>query len=107
MILGCDWIYDHTVGMNLKAREFTIEKDGNQICLQDETLPYKKFLVSHKKMHKLLNKGVVVYVQKLQLTEERQTFILALSGILSAIDDIFQEPTDLPPARDIDHKIPL
>jgi hypothetical protein len=27
MILGCDWIYDHShVDINLKTREFTIEK---------------------------------------------------------------------------------
>jgi hypothetical protein len=42
------------VGINLKTREFTIEKEGEKICFQDETLPNKKFLVSHKKMNKLL-----------------------------------------------------
>jgi hypothetical protein len=68
IILGCDWIYDYSpMCINFKTKEFTIEKDGKRVCFQDETLPNKNFLVSHKKMHKLLNKGVVgavIYVQK-------------------------------------------
>jgi hypothetical protein len=58
IILGCDWIYDYSrVGLNLKTREFTIEKEGNQVKLLDETLLNKNFLVTHKKMKKLLRKG--------------------------------------------------
>jgi hypothetical protein len=54
IILGCDWIYDYNrVGLNLKTREFTIEKEGNQVKLLDETLLNKNFLVTHKKMKKL------------------------------------------------------
>jgi hypothetical protein len=54
IILGCDWIYDYSrVGLNLKTREFTIEKEGNQVKLLDETLLNKNFLVTHKKMKKL------------------------------------------------------
>jgi hypothetical protein len=71
LILGCDWIFEFSlVSPNLKTREFTIEKDGEKICFKDETLPNAKFLVSHKKMKRLLNKGAVgavVYVQKLQV----------------------------------------
>jgi predicted aspartyl protease len=110
IILGCDWIYDNSlVGINLKIIDFTIEKDGKQVCFQDETLPNKKFLVSHKKMKKLLNKevvGAVIYVQKLQM-EEPHALIPELSELLATFDDIFQEPTELPPARDVDHMIPL
>jgi hypothetical protein len=53
IILGCDWIYDYRpVGINLKTRQFTLEKEGLKITFQDETLPNKDFLVSHKKMKK-------------------------------------------------------
>jgi hypothetical protein len=98
------------VGNNLKTREFTIEKNGNKVCFQDETLPNKKILVSHKKMNKLLNKGAigaVIYVQKLQVEENTKALLPQLSDILTSFDDIFQEPSELPPARDIDHRIPL
>jgi hypothetical protein len=111
MILGCDWIYEHSpVGINLKSREFTIEKNGEKICFQDETLPNKKILVRHKKMAKLLNKGVVgavIYVQKLQLEENTKASLPELPGILQGFDDIFQESKELPPPRDVDHRISL
>jgi hypothetical protein len=58
IILGCDWLYDYSpVGLNLKTREFTIEKQGIQIKFIDETLPNKNFLITHKKIEKLLRKG--------------------------------------------------
>jgi hypothetical protein len=71
LILGCDWIFEFSlVGINLKTRGFTMERDGQRICFKDETLPNEKFLVSHKKMKKILQKGevgAVIYVHKLQL----------------------------------------
>jgi hypothetical protein len=73
-------------------------------------LPNKNFLVSHKKLNKLLHKGVVsavVYVQKLQLDSATTCPTPELSNILSAFEDILQKPKDLPHARDIDHRIPL
>jgi hypothetical protein len=76
LILGCHWIYEFSpVGLNLKTRDFTIEKEGQMICFKDETLPNAKFLVSHKKMEKLLKKGAVgavVYLHKMQAPEPNQ-----------------------------------
>jgi hypothetical protein len=44
IILGCDWIYDYSpVGLNLKTRDFIIEKEGPKIKFLDETLPNKHF----------------------------------------------------------------
>jgi hypothetical protein len=71
LILGWDLILEFSpVGLNLKTREFTIEKEGQKICFKDEILPNANFLVSHKKMEKLLQKGAVgavVYLHKLQV----------------------------------------
>jgi hypothetical protein len=81
-----------------------------KITLQDETLPNKDFLVSHKKMKKMLSKGVagvVIYVQKLQMENTDQTPPPELSTLLAQYDDVFQEPIDLPPDREVDHQIPL
>jgi hypothetical protein len=76
LILGCDWIFEFIpMGLNLKTRAFTIEKEGQKICFKDQTLPNAKFLVSHKKMKKMLQKGVVgavVYLHKLQVQEPNQ-----------------------------------
>jgi hypothetical protein len=93
----------------LKTREFTVEKDGMKVCFQDETLPNANFLVSHKKMKIMLKKGVVgvvIYVQKVQMDKHSNT-IPQLTGLLQQYEDIFQEPKELPPPRDVDHQIPL
>jgi hypothetical protein len=111
IIFGCDWIFEFKpVGINLKTREFTIEKDGEKLIFKDETLSDAKFLVSHKKMKKMLTKGAVgavIYVQKLQLTDPNRQHLTPLQDILDQFSDVFAEPAELPPPREVDHKIPL
>jgi hypothetical protein len=111
IILGCDWIYDYSpVGLNLRTREFTIEKQGQRITLTDETLPNKHFLVTHKKMKKLLRNGAVgavLYIQALQMHPSDNSTPPAIEDILQKHKAVFEEPTTLPPQRDIGHKIPL
>jgi hypothetical protein len=96
IILGCDWIYDHNpIGINLKTREFTLDKDGTKISFKDETLSNKDFLISHKKMKSMLRKGtvgVVIYVQKLQMNATSSTTPSALSDLLEEYSDIFKRP---------------
>jgi hypothetical protein len=50
--------------------------------------------------------GVVIYVQKVQMDKHSNT-IPQLTGLLQQYEDIFQEPKELPPPRDVDHQIPL
>jgi hypothetical protein len=111
IILGCDWIYDYSlVGLNLKTRKFTIEKEGVKLTLLDETLPNKHFLVPDKKMKKLLRKGAVgalLYVQDLQLQEHGTPILPGIENLLQKYKPVFDEPTQLPPPRVVDHKIPL
>jgi hypothetical protein len=73
-------------------------------------LPNANFLVSHKKMKRLLHKGAVgavVDVQKLQLHQPKSPQPPPLQILLNKFKDKFAEPTKLPPQRDIDHSIPL
>jgi hypothetical protein len=111
LILGCDWIYEFNhVGLNLRTREFTLEKAGQKICFKDETHPNEKFLVSHKKMKILLHKGAmgaVVYIQKLHLQHPESVQHPSLQELLDQFKDVFEEPTSIPPQRDVDHTIPL
>jgi hypothetical protein len=87
IILGCDWIYDYSpVGLNLKTREFTIEKVGQRITFKDETLPSKHFLVTHRKMQKLLRKGVlgvVLYVQVVQMNTPDKITMPSIAVVLN------------------------
>jgi hypothetical protein len=98
------------VRLNLKTKEFTIDKSGAKIILKDETLPNKHFLVTHKKMQKLLRKGVVgdvLSVQALQIDPPDKPIRPAIQAILDRHSKVFEEPIELPPERSIDHKIPL
>jgi hypothetical protein len=111
LVLGCDWLFEFSpVGIILKTREFTIEKSREKICFKDETLPNENFLVSHKKMKRILHKGAigaVVYVQKLHLHQPESPHPPPLQRLLDQFKDVFAEPQNLPPKRDIDHSIPL
>jgi hypothetical protein len=98
------------VGINMKTREFTIEKEGQKLCFKEETLPNANFLVSHKKMKKLLQKGAVgamVYLHKLQVQEPNTPIPTLLQKLLEKFREVFAEPSTLPPQREIDHTIPL
>jgi hypothetical protein len=86
VILGCDWIYDYSPErLNLKTREFTIEMLGQRITFKDETLPNKHFLVTHRKMQKLLRKGAiggVLYVQAMQMQAPDTTTTPSIAALL-------------------------
>jgi hypothetical protein len=61
-------------------------------------------------MQKLLRKGavgVVLYVQALQMEENVASTLPVVEAVLEQHKTIFQEPTELPPKRAIDHIIPL
>jgi len=57
-ILGVDWIFMHSpVGFNLKTREFSITKYGDQpITFHDESIPPKHLLIGPRKLYHLLQK---------------------------------------------------
>jgi hypothetical protein len=91
------------VGINLEIREFTIEKEGRKICFKDETLPTANFLVSHKKMNKILKKGAmgaVVYVQKIQVQQPTAAQPKQLQTLIDKFQVVFSEPATLPPKRE-------
>jgi hypothetical protein len=88
----------------------TIEKEGAQVKFLDETLPNKHFLVTHKKMKKLLRKGAIgaiLYIQALQMTETTLPAPPGIEALLQQYNQVFIEPTTLPLPRAVDHKIPL
>jgi hypothetical protein len=98
------------VGLNLKTREFSIEKNGTKLTLVDETLSNKHLLVTHKKIKKLLRKGVVgalLYVHALQMLQYDTSTLPSIKRLLNKCMQVFEEPTQLPPTRIVDHKIPL
>jgi hypothetical protein len=115
IILGADWVYMHSpVGLNLKTREFSITKDGVElITFIDETLTQHNVLISPKKLCKLLKKKAIGVVMMLSGGQQQDTTIKctpvdpSITNLLKKYENIFQEPTILPPQRSIDHAITL
>jgi hypothetical protein len=101
------------VGLDLRRREFSITKKGLDIMtFVDETIPDSKQVISTKQLHKLLKKkaiGAVIVLNNSskQNTESALEIPVGIIHLLSEYADIFQEPTQLPPPRSIDHSIPL
>lgn len=61
-------------------------------------------------MNKLLNKGIsgfILHLNSLSLQAPHSSAPPAISALLQQYSEVFQEPTTLPPHRDIDHAIPL
>uniref|UniRef100_A0A0A9HKJ0 Reverse transcriptase domain-containing protein n=1 Tax=Arundo donax TaxID=35708 RepID=A0A0A9HKJ0_ARUDO len=113
MILGCDWIYQHSpIGMDLKKRTLSITKDGiSRVQFSDFTDPGKSSNIDEIKLHKLLAKGVMGYLLQLKVVQPEaqpnQDNSALVSEILDQYAEVFNEPSGLPPKRDCDHTIPL
>jgi hypothetical protein len=51
--------------------------------------------------------GAVVYLHKLHVQELDKSTPPSLQRLLEQFNDVFAKPKQLPPQRDVDHKIPL
>uniref|UniRef100_A0A0A9CDC9 Uncharacterized protein n=1 Tax=Arundo donax TaxID=35708 RepID=A0A0A9CDC9_ARUDO len=114
MVLGADWIYIHSpIGLNLQTRQFSVTKYGGLvITFIDETLPDRNCMVGTKKLCKMLKKGSVGAVVVLnnsgdQDAQTENNVPDALKPLIQQYNDIFTEPSEVPPSRQIDHSIPL
>ena len=114
IILGADWIFNHSpVALDLKRRELSITKGNSQIVtLVDEMVHPHGLVIGTKKLCHLLKHKAVGAVVVLQNSQLKQSFPSgdihpSISALLQEFHDVFQEPSDLPPQRAVDHGIPL
>jgi hypothetical protein len=112
--MGADWIYTHIpVGLNLRRREFSITKDGKElVTFVDETFTTSNQVIGARQLQKLLQKkaiGAVIILNTSATTNNPTTGQIPpeIAAVLAEYSDVFQEPIALPPARAIDHVIPL
>ena len=113
MILGADWMYTHSpVTFDLPERELIIKLiSGERITFHDETLPNSPCTPILQDMEHILEdmlSGALMWMQPVQLFENKeQLHKPQVDKLLEVFQDIFQEPTTLPPKRDCDHAINL
>ncbi|KAJ4811165.1 polyprotein [Rhynchospora pubera] len=113
VILGLDWLNDMGpmwVDWNKGNIKFKRgSKDVNlQVC---EEVAELRLCQGELDLNKEIKKGselLVAYLFKSELEEKVITPVEPeLGGILTDFSDVFQEPSTLPPHREVDHQIPL
>jgi hypothetical protein len=115
VILGVNWFKTYNpVTFDFVARSLTIGINGSMHTFHDHIIPKDHFLISSDQCSKLIEQGSLGYVlfppaesEDNQQTTDTPPLPDELANLLHQFQDIFQEPTGLPPHRDCDHHIPL
>jgi hypothetical protein len=111
IVLGGDWLLTHSpVKFDYVARHIKIRLNGVQkVSLQDNSTHQGVQLMSMDKLHKTLSKGATGYILFPLASKETtaQSLPPEIAAVLQEFEEVFEEPTTLPPARDCDHTIPL
>lgn len=114
IILGIDWLRKYNpVQMNFITMVMKITgQDGQLITFKDETLPSVDNLPEVLNFTRLLDQpecGAILLVSPVsdKNTSAETNCPPEIQSILQENEDLFKEPTTLPPARFCDHSIPL
>jgi hypothetical protein len=112
IILGADWIYEHSpVELNLKALTLKVQHKDEMVTFFDASLPASADIPQAVNASKLLSNSIcgafLLISPFTDKTEEVTPIPPAIQAVLTEFQDIFDEPTTLPPRRTCDHVIHL
>lgn len=117
VILGMDWLEYHSpMLIDWPCRCMQIENCGYTILLQGVAAKNQSCaLLSCTQLGSINKNAAVAYVVQLcyfegaesEVTVQAHELSPDIVQLLLEFEDIFLEPTELPPSRDRDHKIPL
>ncbi|XP_026428676.1 uncharacterized protein LOC113324580 [Papaver somniferum] len=111
IVLGADWL--KTLGdvlFNFSKLSISFKYKGKKITLQGVGKQTSLLQMSGEAVKKFLSSsshGLVGHLFSISTPTSPPTTPDILLPLLHEFDDIFQEPTQLPPQRNLDHKIPL
>ena len=113
MILGVDWLRKYSpIQMDFIKMEMKIsDSSGQFITFVDETVPLAPVTETQDNTEKLLEQAVcglfLFTTSGQEFTAASQDIPADLQPLLEQFEKVFQEPTELPPSRPCDHRIPL
>jgi hypothetical protein len=113
IVLGCDWMKQFSpVSFHFLKQEFHLTaSDGTAIILPTCSPSDDSISIEAPQLCKLLEKGATGYIIQLCSLELSDSDNSQLNDeievLLQQFGDVFAEPTDLPPSRACDHRIPL
>ncbi|XP_026439743.1 uncharacterized protein LOC113338565 [Papaver somniferum] len=111
IVLGADWF--KTLGdvlFNFSKPSISFKYKGKKITLQGVGKQTSLLQMSGEVVNKFLSSsshGLLGHLFSISTPTSPPTTPDILLPLLHEFDDIFQEPTQLPPQRNLDHKIPL
>ncbi|XP_059292482.1 uncharacterized protein LOC132045931 [Lycium ferocissimum] len=114
MVLGMDWI-DMIAPIILNTRPFSLSflKEGKMITLLGMTRKQNISQVDNNELYKMLKSGICEIMAEMCMISQGHSSGggnqagSKIKALLTAFTDVFQEPTELPPARNCDHAIQL
>lgn len=117
VILGMDWLEYHSpMLIDWPRRRMQIQDSGCTIVLQGVKTQHQSCaLLSSIQMDSIQRNAAVEFAIQLcfkdeaepEITLQAQELHPDLVQLLLEFDDIFSEPTELPPRRECDHTVPL
>lgn len=114
IILGNDWLKKNIpVEMNFITMSMRItDADGRHIIFQDETLPSSVPAPETPNFTKIVDNsdcGALIFVSPVQenIKDTKPICPPPVQKLLNEFEELFQEPTKIPPVRFCDHAIPL
>ncbi|XP_060181956.1 uncharacterized protein LOC132611554 [Lycium barbarum] len=114
MVLGMDWI-DMIAPIILNTRPLSLSflKEGKMITLLGMTRKQNISQVDSNELYKMLKSGICEIMAEMCIISQGHSSGggnqagSKIKALLTSFTDVFQEPTELPPARNCDHAIQL
>lgn len=113
MILGVDWLKKYSpVHMDFIKMEMKVSAlDGQLVTFSDETVPQAQREEAKDFSDKLMEHAICGFVlftaSAMEVSSTSKKLPKELQSLLNSYEQLFHEPTALPPNRPCDHRIPL
>ncbi|XP_073359664.1 uncharacterized protein [Aegilops tauschii subsp. strangulata] len=111
-ILGMDWLEDNSpMTVDWQAKRIELRVKGNIVCLSGHPSTTTCTVINSSQLHSLCRQGAISHMVQLHhvelSAEEHATIPPSVKEVVDQFEDVFGEPTSLPPRRKSDHHIQL
>jgi hypothetical protein len=112
VILGIDWLERHNPNIDWVAKTLSMETPDGTILLQGhKSTQLQCSAISAEELSTVCRQGSVAHLIHVYALDDsvkiEEITPAEVQAIISQFEDIFAEPTSLPPRRACDHRIPL
>lgn len=112
IVLGIQWLIElGTIKTNYKDLTMQFSYQGDEVILQGESM-LAPIPLKGKSLNKMMMADAVAGFYQLQSFGESYSQPLtsnsdSITAIINQFQEVFEEPNELPPTREVDHRIPI